>query len=65
MSDTVQRLLESFEALSADDKHDAAVEILRRYSGAASGDLSDETLVALADELFQALDNEEARHASR
>jgi hypothetical protein len=65
MTAHVQQLLDSFDALSDADKHQAAVEILRRFSGNAQGDLPESTLVELADELFRALDAEEAGHAPR
>jgi hypothetical protein len=63
MTATVRQLLDSFEALPDADKHQAAVEILRRYGGAAAGDFPEAALVELADELFRALDEEEAGHA--
>jgi hypothetical protein len=59
MTAPVQHILDSFDALSDADKHQAAVEILRRYAGAAEGDLPEGALVEAADELFQALDAEE------
>jgi hypothetical protein len=61
----VQQLLESFEALSEADKHRVAVAILRRISPIAEGDVPDSALVEAADELFRALDAEEAGHAQR
>ena len=61
----VQQLLESFDALSEADKHRAAVEILRRYGDPAQDDLPEAGLVEAADELFRALDAEEAGHAPR
>ncbi|HZT08895.1 MAG TPA: hypothetical protein VFC51_17865 [Chloroflexota bacterium] len=63
MTVTVRQLLDSFDALSEADKHQAAVEILRRFGGAAEGDLPESALVEAADELFRALDAEEAGHA--
>jgi hypothetical protein len=59
---TVQQLLASFDALSEADKHQAAVEILRRVSTPLEGDLPEAALVEAADELFRALDAEEAAH---
>jgi hypothetical protein len=59
----VQQLLESFDALPEADRHRAAVEILRRASGTIEGDVPEAALVEAADELFRALDAEEARHA--
>jgi hypothetical protein len=63
MTTLVQKLIESFEGLSSAEKQEAAVEILRRLGG--EGDLPESTLVAAADDLFCALDDEEAAHASR
>jgi hypothetical protein len=65
MTATVRQLLDSFDALSDADKHQAAVEILRRLRGAAEGDLPEAALVEAADELFRALDAEEAARAPR
>ena len=65
MTATVQQLLDSFDALSDAEKHQAAVEILRRCASAAAGDLPESALVTAADELFRALDAEEAGHAPR
>ena len=63
MSAAIQQLLATFDALPDADKHQATVEILRRTALSGEGDLPDETLVAAADELFRALDAEEAAHA--
>jgi hypothetical protein len=65
MTAAVRQLLDSFDALSEADKHQAAVEILRRFPGAAQGDVPEAALVEAADELFRALDAEEAGHAPR
>ncbi len=65
MPTAVQQLLESFDALPEGDKHRAAVEILRRVLPASPGDLPESALVEAADELFRALDAEEAAHAQR
>jgi hypothetical protein len=65
MTTAVQQLLESFDALPEADKHQAAVEILRRVSPPIEGDLPEIALVEAADELFRALDAEEADHAPR
>jgi 4-hydroxythreonine-4-phosphate dehydrogenase len=61
----VQQLLQSFDALSEADKHRAAVEILRRISPAGERDVPEAALLEAADELFRALDAEEASHAQR
>jgi hypothetical protein len=65
MTTTVQQLLNSFDALPAADKHEAAVEILRRYVGSGDGDLPESALVGAAEEMFHALDIEEANRAAR
>jgi hypothetical protein len=61
----VDQLLEAFDALSQGDKHLAAVAILRRVSAPVEGDVPESALVEAADELFRALDAEEAGHAQR
>ncbi len=63
MTTAVQQLLDNFDSLSEADKYQAAVEILRRASVFGEGDLPEPALVEAADELFRALDAEEARHA--
>jgi hypothetical protein len=65
MTAAVQQLLNSFDALQDDDKHRALIEILRRVSPPADGDVSEPALIEAAEELFRALDEEEAGHAKR
>src|SRR5262249_48970263 len=65
MTAAVQQLLNAFDSLPEADKHQAAVEILRRVSPSAEGDLPESALVEAAEELFLALDAEEARNAQR
>lgn len=62
MTAAVQRLIATFDALPDAEKHEAAVEILRR-APFAEGDLTETELVSAADALFLALDEEESRHA--
>jgi hypothetical protein len=57
----VQALLESFDALSEGERHEVAVELLRRVAPPA--ELPDEALVAAADEVFRELDAQEAADA--
>jgi hypothetical protein len=64
MNAAVQQLLDSFDALAEPDKHRVAVEILRRET-AIQGDVPEAALIEAADELFRALDAEEAAHAQR
>jgi len=57
MTAAVRHNLKSFDDLPADEKHEAAMEILRRAG--AESDLPDSTLVQAADSLFKALDIDE------
>jgi hypothetical protein len=63
MTIAAQQFLNSFDSLPEVDQHAVAVEILRRVSSSAPHDLSDETLIAAAEDLFRALDTEEATNA--
>ena len=62
MSEAVRRLLDAFDALPEADKHQAAVEILRRFGSVEAGDLPEEALTEAADDLFCCLDAEETGH---
>jgi len=59
----VRQLLESFNALSQNEKYAAAIEVLRYMQDEAHGTLPDEALVEAADELFRELDAREAADA--
>jgi hypothetical protein len=61
----MQQFLDFFDSLKAEEKHQVAIEILRRWTKGEEGDLSEEALVEAADELFRNLDAEEASHAPR
>jgi hypothetical protein len=63
VSEAVQALLDSFNALSEAEQHEAAVELLRRVERTAMPELSDEALVTVADDLFRKLDANEAVNA--
>jgi hypothetical protein len=65
MTTAVQQLRNAFDGLPEADKHQAAVEILRRVSATVDGDVPESVLVEAADELFRALDAEEAGRAER
>ena len=54
MNLAIQQLLASFDALPEADKHQAAVEILRRVSASLEGDIPEAALAEAADELFRA-----------
>ncbi len=60
MTVTVENLLVSFEQLTESEKHDLAIEIVRRTDIFGSPDLSDDELALAAEDLFLALDQEEA-----
>jgi len=60
MSSGVEQLLNWFDALSDAEKHEAATEVLRRMLRSAPPELPDESLVAVAEELFLDLDAGEA-----
>lgn len=60
MAQTVENLLVYFEQLSETEKHDLAVEVVRRTDIFGAPDLSDDELALAADDLFLALDREEA-----
>lgn len=60
MTPTVEKLLISFERLTESEKHDLAIEVVRRTDIFGSPDLSDDELALAAEDLFLALDREEA-----
>jgi hypothetical protein len=62
MTRAVQHILESFKQLSEVEKHELAVEILRRTVGRDSPRLSDDDLVLSAEALFLDLDGAEAQN---
>ena len=63
MTKQVAEFLSAFDALSPSEKHAAAVEVLRRSVEIAPDSLTDEELIAAADELFQEFDEREANDA--
>lgn len=60
MTEAVRELLESFDALTAEEKREATRLLLARIVTGEAGDVSDEALAAAADELFAELDCREA-----
>ncbi len=60
MTQTVENLLVSFERLSETEKYDLVVEVVRRTDIFGASDLSDEELALAGEDLFLALDREEA-----
>ncbi len=65
MTPTVEHLLQSFERLSEPEKHDLAVEVLRRTDIFDAPAFSDEELALAAEDLFLALDREEAEASAQ
>ena len=61
MNASVQQILDAFDALPELEKHEAAIEILRRVPPTV-GDLPESTLVEVAEDLFLALDADEAKN---
>jgi hypothetical protein len=61
MTAAVRQILKSFDDLPAPERHEAAVEILRRAE--SDGDLPDAALMEAADDLFKSLDADEQRSA--
>lgn len=60
MTPTVENLLVSFEQLSEAEKHDLAIEVVRRTDIFGATDVSEDELALAAEDLFLALDREEA-----
>ena len=64
MTAAVQRLMSSFESLSRTEQQQAIAEILRR-APVNDGDVSDEGLSEIADDLFRSLDADEEAERAR
>ncbi len=62
MTTAVHALLETFDGLSDEERKEAAAEILRRVA-LSEGELTDDALLEVADDLFRSLDLEEATDA--
>jgi hypothetical protein len=62
MTQAVQQLLATFDSLSKEEQHIAAVEVLRRAPDSGSA-LTDESLVEVADAIFVELDRHEGADA--
>jgi len=60
MSETASRLLATFDSLPPHEQHRVLTEMLRRSGEVPGTFLTDDNLVGLADDLFQALDAEES-----
>ena len=60
MTEAVQQLLQTFDALTDAEKQEATVQLLRRAVEVESGDVPEDALVVAAEELFLELDAREA-----
>ena len=60
MTSAVRDLLRSFQSLSDAEKHEAASLLLRQVVQGEAGDVGDDALVAIAEDLFLDLDAGEA-----
>jgi hypothetical protein len=62
MTKSVEELLNSFEKLPEAEKRVLASEIIKRSLGFDMPELSDESLLLAADEIFLQLDRDESLH---
>ncbi len=60
MTTAVKELLNTFDALTDQEKHEAATQLLRRVLVGESGDVTEDVLVFASEELFLELDAREA-----
>ena len=60
MTSAVRDLLRSFQSLRDDEKREATSLLLRQVVRGEAGDIGDEALLAVADDLFIELDATEA-----
>ena len=60
MSEIAAQLLATFDTLPTQDQHELVTEMLRRSGELPETFLTDDHLIGLADNVFQALDAEES-----
>ena len=60
MTRSVEELLNSFEKLPEAEKRELASEIMKRFLSLDLPELSDDSLLAAADQIFLQLDKEES-----
>jgi hypothetical protein len=65
MTQTVENLLVYFEKLSETEKHEVAIEVVRRTDIFGSPDFSADEIDLAAEDLFLALDREEAQQETK
>ncbi|HKH49483.1 MAG TPA: hypothetical protein VKM72_32870 [Thermoanaerobaculia bacterium] len=61
MTKAAQKLIESFEVLTEEDRHEVLVELLRQPIEAGYGSPAEEELRYSADQIFLEYDEREAR----
>jgi hypothetical protein len=61
MTNAARRLIESFEALPDEEKHEVLTQLLRRLMEKPYASASDEELIGAADLIFQEYDRREAQ----
>ena len=61
MTNSAKHLLDSFEALPAEEQHEVLAQLLRRLTETGYGALPDEALLHAADVVFQDYDRPEGR----
>lgn len=61
MTKTAQQLIDSFEALPEDEKHQVLAQLLRRLMETPYSTPTDEELIQVADLVFQEYDCREAK----
>ena len=59
MIDTTSQMLATFDQLPAEEQHEFVTHILQRTGNLPDEPLEDDDLTAIADQLFQMLDEEE------
>ncbi|MGI8978875.1 MAG: hypothetical protein ACR2FY_06590 [Pirellulaceae bacterium] len=64
MTIAVRQLINSFEALPAPEQHEATLEILKRAGVWVEGDIAEDVLAGVADEMFCQMDADEASNAA-
>lgn len=61
MTNAAKQLIDSFEALPEQEKHEVLAQLLRRLMGTPYSSLSDEELTGAADLVFPEYDRREAQ----
>jgi uncharacterized protein YfbU (UPF0304 family) len=61
MTKAAQQLIDSFEALPEEEKHEVLVQLLQRLMDTPYSELSDQALLHAADLVFQEYDRNEVK----